>query len=361
MSETLPPLGKTIACSAAHGDGGLGQHFAQIVENARAAGALNGYYAPGIKTGDDDRGRIVAERLSSWLFHYTPVRFDSGWKSHLGGDLFDRAVAGRLRAPLGEYIGFGGQALRSFGRARRLGAARLGLVAANSHVSNVARLHARAHRQYPLEGSWLNGAQVRKTLREYEMADVIYVASEYTRQTFLAEGFPEEKLHRVHYETRPRFQPPFARPQDGVFRVVYTGSLSVMKGIPVLLDAFSRLEGAAELTLVGGWSSRGMRRYLQERLARDPRIQIAPGDPLPHLQRADVYVHPTYEDGWSYAPVEALACGIPVIVTEDTGMKEQVREGINGHVVPIGTWEAILERLEHLRSAPLAAGVSGKV
>ena len=359
MSETLPPLGKTIACSVAHGGGGLGQHFAQIVEDARTAGALDRYYAPGIKPGDDDKGQVVTERLSPWLFQYTPARFDSGWKSHLGGDVFDRAVAGHLREPLGEYVGFGGQALRSFQQARRLGARRLGLVAANSHVSNVARLHARARRQYPLEGSWLNAAQVRKTLREYEVADVIYVASEYTRQTFLAEGFPEEKLHRVRYETRPQFQPPAARPDDGIFRVVYTGSLSVMKGIPILLDSFARLEGPAELTLVGGWGSRGMRRYLQERLARDTRLRLAPGDPLPHLQRADVYVHPTYEDGWSYAPMEALACGVPVIVTEDTGMKEAVREGANGYVVPTGDWEAILERLEHLRAAPLIAGALG--
>ena len=354
-------LSKTIACSAAHGGGGLGQHFAQIVEDARAESLLTGYYGPGIKPGDDDAGQVVTESLSPWLFQYTPLRFDSGAKSYVSGDLFDRAVAGRLQGPLGEYIGFGGQALRSFRRARQLGAGRLGLVAANSHVKNVSRLHAQAHRLYPLERSWLNAAQVQKTLREYEMADVIYVASDYTRQTFLAEGFPEDKLRRVLYDTHSRFQSRAARPEsDGVFRIVCTGSLTVMKGIPVLLDAFARLNGDAELTLVGGWASRGMKRYLLEQTARDPRIRLAPGDPLPYLLRADVYVHPTYEDGWSYAPMEALACGVPVIVTEDTGMKEEVREGINGHIVPTGAWEPLLERLEHFRAAPFAAAVQGK-
>jgi len=34
-----------------------------------------------------------------------------------------------------------------------------------------------------------------------------------------------------------------------------------------------------------------------------------------------------------------------VIVTEDTGMKEYVEDGVNGYVVPTGNWEAILERL----------------
>ena len=67
-----------------------------------------------------------------------------------------------------------------------------------------------------------------------------------------------------------------------------------------------------------------MRRYLERARARDPRISVVPGDPLPHLQRARLCVHPAYEDGFGYAPAEALACGVPVIVTEDTGMKELI-------------------------------------
>jgi glycosyltransferase involved in cell wall biosynthesis len=82
---------------------------------------------------------------------------------------------------------------------------------------------------------------------------------------------------------------------------------------------------------------------------------MAPGDPLPALRRADVYVHPTYEDGFAYSPMEALACGVPVIVTEDTGMKEHVVEGVNGYIVPTGNWEALLERMEHVLNHPLAA------
>ena len=43
--------------------------------------------------------------------------------------------------------------------------------------------------------------------------------------------------------------------------------------------------------------------------------------------------------------MEAMMCGVPVIVTEDTGMKENVIEGENGYVVPTGSWEAILEQM----------------
>jgi glycosyltransferase involved in cell wall biosynthesis len=53
--------------------------------------------------------------------------------------------------------------------------------------------------------------------------------------------------------------------------------------------------------------------------------------------------------------MEALACGVPVIVTEDTGMKEYVRNGENGFIVPSGSWQPIIERLEYLAHSPMAA------
>jgi len=343
---------KTIACNAPYANGGLGRHLAEVVEDTRAKGSLERYYTTAAQP-NDSPGCTVPLPILSTIFNYTPVRFSPGWKNYLGGEMFDRAVAAQLE--LGEtFIGFNGQALHSFRRAQHLKYEQLELVSANSHVNNVMRQHQKALHKYPFEQSWLNRTQQKKTLKEYETADLIYVASEYTRQSFIKEGIPAKKLHRFIFKPSPRFEPITSRPHDDVFRVVYTGSLTVMKGIPILLEAFSRLAGKAELTFIGGSGTCGMRLYLQEWLRRDSRIRIVPGDPLPHLQQADVYVHPSFEDGFAYAPMEALACKVPVIVTQDTGMKEYVQESINGYVVPTGDWEAILERLENLRKFPLS-------
>ena len=97
-----------------------------------------------------------------------------------------------------------------------------------------------------------------------------------------------------------------------------------------------------------------MRLFMEDWLRRDLDITMAPGDPLPVLHQADVFVHPTYEDGFGYAPMEALACGVPVIATEDTGMKEYIVDGTNGFVVPTGDSDAILDRLHDIVRHPLA-------
>lgn len=345
---------KLISCSIGYHQGGLGQHFSHIVEEARRAGELSGYITPRIKPGDEAMGLVMTQKMAPWLMKWTPVRWSPGWRWHFDCDLWDRKVAAALKEPMEAFAAFGGQALHSFRKARKLGAKRLELIAANSHVNNCVRLHAQATTKHPIEKSWLNEAQRKKTVEEYSMADIIWIASDYSMEVFEREGVAKSKLRRVYYPTDPRFVPdPGSKPDDGVFRIVYLGALTVAKGVPLLLEAFERFKDRpAELTLVGGTSTRPMRRYMDERQRRDPRVKIAPGDPLPHLHRADVCVHPSWEDNWAYACAEAIACGVPLILTADTGAKELIREGENGWVVPTGDSDAILNRLRE------AAGVN---
>jgi glycosyltransferase involved in cell wall biosynthesis len=293
---------------------------------------------------------VVGSRLSSTLNRVPPIRFSPGWRQYLAFELFDRAAARRVDAKYETVVSFAGQALHTFRRARKLGATRLELLSPTAHVNHVWRQHRKAQAQYPIERDWLSAAHRDKALAEYEVANAILVVSEYARQTFLDEGVAHEKLRMIPVSVNERFSPrESSNDGDEVFRIVYTGALSVVKGVPLLIDAFERLSiRDAELTLVGGSGTRGMRRYLERTTCRDPRIRIAPGDPLPHLRRANVYVHPSCQDGFAYAVAEALACGVPVIVTEDTGAKERVVEGVNGWVVPTGSVEAIHARLEQL-------------
>lgn len=347
---------KTVACSAPYDSGGLGQHFSFIVEEARSRNNLVEYYTPRAKSGDACGRTVQISQRKQLLMQYSPMRFSPGWLNYFSNDWFDRAVAAVL-SPGDEFeTGCAGQAFHSFNRARELGYSVLSLQADNSHVNNVATQHLKAIREFGIESSWLNEAQRHKILQAYEAADIIHVASDYTYHSFLRAGIPESKLRKRSFTVHPRFVPPVKRQEDGVFRVVYSGSLTVVKGIPVLLEAFSRLPGRhCELILVGGSATRGMRKYLEAWKQRDSRIRIAPGDPLPHLHRASVYVHPSYEDGFAYAPMEALACGVPAIVTEDTGMKEHIRPGANGYVVPTGDWEALLDQLNSLQKTSLVS------
>jgi glycosyltransferase involved in cell wall biosynthesis len=100
------------------------------------------------------------------------------------------------------------------------------------------------------------------------------------------------------------------------------------------------------LILLGGWGSRGMRRFVQRACARDARIAVRRGDPFAALPAARLSVHPSYEDGFGYAPAEALACGVPVLVSEDTGMKELIEPGRTGAIFPTDDLNALAEAID---------------
>jgi glycosyltransferase involved in cell wall biosynthesis len=341
-----------------YGGGGLGRHFAQLVEEARLAGRLHRYYARRLREGDEARAEALPHRytrLGQAVRDRLPAVLHPRLVKYREAEAFDRAVADRL-VPAERFTAFAGKALHSLRRARALGAGRVDVVAPNAHVDDVARLHRLAAAHAGIRDTWLSAPEQEKTRREYAEADVVLVHSHYVRDAMLRHGVPEEKLERTVLRVPARFAPPAARPDDGVFRVAYVGRLEATKGLTVLLEAFRSLPFAdAELRLVGAWTSRPMRRLIEVTAARDPRIRVGPDDPLPVYQRADVYVHPTYEDGYAYTPVEALACGAPVVVTEETGMKEYVVEGENGYVVPVGDAGAVVERLVALRERPLCA------
>jgi glycosyltransferase involved in cell wall biosynthesis len=67
---------------------------------------------------------------------------------------------------------------------------------------------------------------------------------------------------------------------------------------------------------------------------------------LPHLLEAGVCVHPSYGEGCSYAAGEALACGAPLIASENTGMNESIGDSDQLHIVPTGDSIALSEAID---------------
>jgi glycosyltransferase involved in cell wall biosynthesis len=355
QQSCLPSGRVVVSCSARRGNGGLGRHLNEILAALERAGTEPACICGSTRASAGDpvsqapRHRLgvpyLAKALSTLKAPAPPAVRARAFMVE-----FDAYAAGQL--PAGEHlIAFNAQALTQLTSARRAGYRSMGLVSANSHVRQLARQHERARRDYPLEGSWTS-LLIERMGREYRQAERIYVASRYIRDSFLEQGFPDELLADFPLTPDPRFVPAGAgareeRRSSERFDVVYVGSLAVHKGVPLLIDAFRRLAHAdMRLVLVGGWGSRGMRRFVQGACAADPRIVVSPGDPLPHLRAAGVCVHPAYEDGFAYAPAEALACGVPAIVSEDTGMKELIDAPRTGLIVPTGARDALAEAID---------------
>ena len=77
------------------------------------------------------------------------------------------------------------------------------------------------------------------------------------------------------------------------------------------------------------------------------------------MMQADVLVLPSFSEGFGLVVTEALACGLPVIVTPNVGASDLVSDGSEGFVVPVCSSEAIADRLQTLhRDRDLLAQMS---
>ena len=155
-----------------------------------------------------------------------------------------------------------------------------------------------------------------------------------------------------------RFHPLAQRPaREGPLRICYAGTLSLRKGFVYLLQAM-RAVGAEDVCLevVGATGDRWCRAlFARERAGLS--VKDCPGDPLPAYQRAELFVTPTLEDGFNLTAAEAMACGIPVIVTDACGAAQWVRDHETGWIVPAGNVEALAGALRQAmqRRGELAA------
>jgi UDP-glucose:(heptosyl)LPS alpha-1,3-glucosyltransferase len=142
---------------------------------------------------------------------------------------------------------------------------------------------------------------------------------------------------------------------DAACVYLFVGSGFARKGVPALLDAFARLDDkAARLWIVGRDKDEGAMLAQAERLGIAARVRFAGGqsDVTPWYGAADCFVLPTLYDPFPNAALEALACALPIIVSDTCGAAELVRPGENGYVCDALDVPALAARMAAIAASP---------
>ncbi|MFO0732035.1 MAG: glycosyltransferase [Nitrospiraceae bacterium] len=160
---------------------------------------------------------------------------------------------------------------------------------------------------------------------------------------------------------------PRAKAPSEVVTLVCAARLIERKGQHYLLRAVARLcEASArrvKVTLVGTGDAEPMLRELAERLGLADDVTFrgfVPRAAMPaEYHAADIFVLPSQHEGMSIALLEAMASGLPVVVTDTGGTAELVTDGENGKIVPWGDESALTDALASLVDANRYAPAHG--
>jgi glycosyltransferase involved in cell wall biosynthesis len=358
------------SCFTKIGASGLGLDAFELLRGIHARGAL----VKGVFYGNHQR-EIPRDRLRLIRFH--PYHLFSNFSARYYYPLkrihLDRVTSSVIRREgCDVFHGWSTECLRSIEAAHAVGAVAF-VERASLHPKVAMDLLEEEYdrfgitrRPVRLDGPLARIDAVSRSLtvgiEEIECADRVIVQSAYAAETFAQQGVPRDKVVVVPRAVDvTRFTPPAERADDRTFRALFVGQLCLRKGLQYLLRAWTALRlRNAELVLLGP-----LHDDVKSLLAKvtDSSVRHVPwsDDTAGFYRRASVLVLPSLVEGSAKVTYEAMACGVPVIVTPNAGAVARDRQ--EGFVVPIrddGAIKDALLTLYHDRDLARAYGEAGR-
>ena len=204
-------------------------------------------------------------------------------------------------------------------------------------------------RKYPnwIPANWsptTNDRLLEQKRREMELADLTLVPCSYAAAT-IRECCPHKDIALAPYGVDDEFwKPGTINNPSGPLRFMYAGQISLRKGIPLLIDAWSKAElRDAELVLVGSWLLADSKRR-----SLPPSVKWFPPCSSQALRdwyrKSDAFVFPSFAEGFGLVLLEAMACGLPAIASEASIGPEVITAGC-GLICPTGDLDRLVELL----------------
>jgi glycosyltransferase involved in cell wall biosynthesis len=266
------------------------------------------------------------------------------------GRAFARFVAAHLPEEPGILVGWSGAMLEAMAPARARGF-KLVVERGSSHIRHQAEVLAAEAARFGLASAGVDPGMIAREEAEYAQADLICVPTGFARDTFLARGMAADRLAVNAYGVDlAGFAVTQERRRRAVPRILFVGRVGLRKGVPSLLEAGRRLGRSGELRLVGPVEA-GMAALLGAGGA-----EVAGPKPGRALRgeyaEADIFCLPSLEEGLPLTLLQAMASGLPVVATPETGAADLITHGVEGLIVPSGDPLALAGALAELVADP---------
>ena len=214
-----------------------------------------------------------------------------------------------------------------------------------------------------------NSHEIERGLRtSLQLVAAVHCASDALAAEAESYGLSQEKTWVI----RPAVDISFFRPparhsrSAGILHISTTGSLVWRKGYEYCLLAIRHLIDSGtptKLHVVGDGPERQRVLFTIEDLGLQNHVHLHGRLPPEEVRRvlwnSDVFIHASLSEGISNAVLEAMACGLPVVASDTGGMREAIREGVDGYLVPPRDPEALAKALQQLVQ-PQVRGVLGE-
>lgn len=180
----------------------------------------------------------------------------------------------------------------------------------------------------------------------FKYIDYFIVPSSFTKDSLTNEGINNNKIFQIQWGVDSnKFKPNLKLKNKNEFNVAFTGNVNNRKGVPYLIEAWKEFNKKGTRLNIYGRLYPEARKYFKD--ANKYNIKLHGFvDISKELPRNDVFILPSLLEGSSKATLEAMACGIPGIVTYNSG--SVIEDSKEGFIIPIQNPKEIKNKLEKL-------------
>ena len=221
------------------------------------------------------------------------------------------------------------------------------------------------------EASWPVAAMVvaaeRPVPRCYHRAG-FHVISESTRDDLMARGVPRDRIVVIH----PGVDTEFYTPAPSLDRTdppsfLYVGRLRRYKRVDLAIEALAlarRERPDLVLDIAGTGEDRSRLETVSRGLGVADAVRfrgfVSEAEKLRLLRTTWANLFPSPKEGWGITVMEAAACGTPSIASDSPGLRDSVRDGESGYLVPHGDAGALARRLLELAADRVRVDALGR-
>ncbi|HEY9013471.1 MAG TPA: glycosyltransferase family 4 protein, partial [Gemmatimonadales bacterium] len=187
-----------------------------------------------------------------------------------------------------------------------------------------------------------------------------HAISESTRDDLIARGVAAERIRVIHPGVDShRFTPGPRGRRSTVPSFLYVGRLKRYKGIDLAIEALAvarRQRPDLRLDIAGTGDYRPELERLVTRLSLEKAVTfhgfVSEERKIDLMRWAWANVFPSPKEGWGITVIEAAACGTPSLASDSPGLRDSVRHGDTGFLVPHGDAIGLAARMVELADSP---------
>jgi len=193
---------------------------------------------------------------------------------------------------------------------------------------------------------------VDRQLEEAKIADYLLCPSKHVMNSFVENGIDKDKFKLIPYGVNQGiFKPKWLQNED--FTIVFVGTIGVRKGLIYLFRALEMLKIPYKCILIGSIEDQFKTYFDQYSHLFTHFSHVAHHELVDYYNQASVFVFPSLDEGMALVQLEAMACGLPIICTTNSGGDSVIDEGEQGYIVPIRNPEAIAAKITFLYENPI--------